>query len=98
MTTQFSKKRGGPFFPRLLKRAVLDQPTVDSGGISGGRSVAVAVGCGLFDYNGTSMALEQHFQGTSTKKREKKLHRSRESLSLVSVIFTELAHWADSVY
>ena len=44
--TQLSKKRGGgPLFsPRLLNRAVLDQLSVDSGGVSRGRSVAVPVG------------------------------------------------------
>ena len=41
----FKKKMGSAFFPRLLKRAVLDQPTVDSVGFSRGRFVAAAVGC-----------------------------------------------------
>ena len=58
------------FLPRLLRRAVLDQPTVDSGGVTRGRSVAVAVDCCLFalqcHFNGTSTALPQHFHGTST--------------------------------
>ena len=53
----------------LLKSVVLDQPTVDSGGVSRARSVAVAVGCCLFalqwQFNGTSMALQQNFNGTS---------------------------------
>ena len=38
------------FFTRMLKQAVLDQPTVDSGGVTKGRSVTVAerfsVSCG----------------------------------------------------
>ena len=56
---------GVHFFPlRLLKRTALDQPTVDNGGVSKRRSVAVAVGCWHFD--GTSMALQQHFKGTLT--------------------------------
>ena len=48
--TQFSKKGGvcfytiGSLFPRSLKRTVLDQSTVDNGGASRGRFVAVAVG------------------------------------------------------
>ena len=69
------------FFPRLLKHAVLDQPTVHSGRVSRGRSVVVAVGCWLFvlqwhlngtstappwHFNGTSMALSWHFHGNST--------------------------------
>ena len=47
------------FFPRLFKRTAFDQPTVDSVGVSRGRSVGVAVGCWLF-------ALQRHFDGTST--------------------------------
>ena len=70
---QFSKKKGGTFFPRLLKRAVLDQLTVDSGGVSRERYVAVAVGCWLFalqwHFNGTSTALPRNFHGTSTAKK-----------------------------
>ena len=97
MITQFSKKGGsGFFFQRLLKRAVLDQPTVDSGGVSRGRSVAVAVGC--LHFNGTSTALPRHFHGTSTVllrhfQGQKKLylcfypHRLRDSTSLVWAIF-----------
>ena len=55
------------YFPRLLKRAVLDQPFVDMDGVSRGRFVAVAVGC--LHFNGTSTALQRHynrpFHGTS---------------------------------
>ena len=59
------KKKWVRFFcPRLLKCAGLDQPTVDSGGVTRGRSVAVAVGC--LHFNGTSTALQLHFHGTST--------------------------------
>ena len=35
-------------FPRLSKCAVLDQPTVDSGGVSREMSVDLAVGCWLY--------------------------------------------------
>ena len=67
--TQF-KKRGVRFFPRFLKHAVLIKPTVDSGGVSRGRSVAVAVGCWLFalqrHFNCTSTTLPRHFHGTFT--------------------------------
>ena len=47
------KKKGCPFctlgffFPRLLKHAVVDQPTVDNVEVSRGRSVAATVGCCL---------------------------------------------------
>ena len=62
------QKRGILFCLRLLKRAVLDQPTVDSGGVSRGRSVAMVVGCWLFAFQwhfiSPSMALPQHFHGT----------------------------------
>ena len=61
----FCLGRGGPFFSRLLKFTVLDQPTVDNGGVSMGRSVAVTVGCWLLAI-GTSMALHWHFIGTLT--------------------------------
>ena len=69
--TQFSKKKKGQvFFLRFLKRAVLDQPTENSGGVSRGRSVAVSVGCWLFacqwHFNNTSTALPRHFYSTST--------------------------------
>ena len=46
----------GSLFPRSLKRLDLDQPTVDNGGFSRGRSVAAAVGCCHF--NSTLMALQ----------------------------------------
>ena len=60
------------FFPRWVKCAVLDQPTVDSGVVSRGRYVAVAVGRWLFalqwHLNSTSTtALQQHFHNTSTE-------------------------------
>ena len=51
------------FFLRLLKCVVLDQLTVNSGGVSRGRSVAVTVGC--FHFTGASTALQWHFRGTS---------------------------------
>ena len=57
MMTQFTEIRGSRFFLRLLRSVVLDQPTVDSGGVSRERSEAVAV-C-------TSMALQWHFHATS---------------------------------
>ena len=56
---------GGPFFSRLLKLTVLDQPTVNNGRVSRGRPVAVTVGCWLLAV-GTSMALQWHFNGTFT--------------------------------
>ena len=40
--TIFKKKFGFVSFPRLLKHPVFDQPTVDSVGVSRGRSVAVS--------------------------------------------------------
>ena len=48
--TQFSPKNRAFFllFPRMLKCAVLDQPTVDSGGVSREMSVDLAVGCWLY--------------------------------------------------
>ena len=60
---------GGPFYKgslvlRLLKRTVLDQPTVDNGGVSRERSVAAAVGC--WHFNSSSIALQPHFNCTST--------------------------------
>ena len=63
-----SKKSAFVFFPRLLKCAVLEQPTVVNGGNIRGRSVAVAVGCWRltlqWHFNGASMALQQNFNGT----------------------------------
>ena len=58
----------GSLFLGSLKRKVLDQPTVDNGGGSRGRSVAVAVGCWHFD--GTSAALQRHY---NRKKKKKKM-------------------------
>ena len=64
---------GAVFYPEIVKRAVLDQPTMDNEGVSRGR--AVAVGCWYFNatsaalqghLNSTSTALQQHFNGTST--------------------------------
>ena len=59
----------------MLKRAVLDQPTVDSGGVCRGRSVALAVGCWLFalqrHFSGTSTELPGNFHGTSTASGER---------------------------
>ena len=48
---------------RLLRCTLLDQPTVDNGGVRRGMSVAVTVGCWLLAV-GTSMALQWHFNGT----------------------------------
>ena len=53
----------------------MDQPTVDNGGVSRGRSVAAAVGCWLLalqrHFNGTSMALQwQHFGASIRIGRE----------------------------
>ena len=71
MITQFSKKKGhfceggGCFFLRLLKHMVLEQPTVDIGGVSRGRSVAMAVG--FWHFNGTSIELQLHLNATLTE-------------------------------
>ena len=54
---------------RLLKRTVFDQPTVDNGGVSRGRSAAVAIGTSMAlqcHLNGTSTAIQQHINGNST--------------------------------
>ena len=68
------QKKSMRFLPDCWK-ALLDQPTVDIGGVCKGRYVAVAVGCLHLNststalkwhLNGTSTALPQHFQGTST--------------------------------
>ena len=104
------KKKGvhfctlGSLFPRLLKRTVLDQPPVDNGGVSSGRSVAVAVGYWLlalqWPFNGTSMALQWHFNITSTKKRKIRKkhcfwcfhpHRLRECLRYARFSLTQLS-------
>ena len=58
------------FFTEIVKTHGLDQPTVDNGGVSRGRSVAMAVGCWHFNVtsmalHGTSMSLQRHFNGTS---------------------------------
>ena len=72
----FQKKRGIRFFSICLKRAVLDQATGESGGVSRGRSVAMAVGLWLFalqqHFNNTSMALPWHFHDTSMALPQKK--------------------------
>ena len=47
---------------------VLEQPTVDIGGVSRGRSVAMAVG--FWHFNGTSIELQLHLNATLTE-----LHR-----------------------
>ena len=54
----------GPFFLRLLKRAVLQHYTVFYEGVSRGRSLAVGTSMEL---NGTSTALHWPFNGTSTE-------------------------------
>ena len=65
------KKEGSGFISRLLKCAFFDQPTAHSGGVSRGRSVAVAVSCWIFalqrHFNGISKALPRHFYGTHKK-------------------------------
>ena len=53
--TQIQKGVGVLFCKRLIKCAVLDQPTVDNGVFSTEKYVAVAVGC--WHLNGTSSAL-----------------------------------------
>ena len=68
------KKRGFRFctlwslFLRPLKHTILEEPTVENGGVIKGRSVAVAVGCWLLalqrHINGTSTALQRHFNST----------------------------------
>ena len=62
--------RGVHFF-KSVKSAVLDQPTVVSGVLNRGKSVAVAFGCWLYalqrHFNSTSMALPQHLKGIYTK-------------------------------
>ena len=55
----------GSLFPRSLKCTVLDKPPVDYGGVSRGRSVAVAVGYLL-------LALRWHFNDTYISLEEKK--------------------------
>ena len=81
----------GSLFLRLPKRMVLDQPTVDNGRVSRGRSVATAVGCWLL--NGPSMALQKHFNRISTVLQRQKngicdsIRIGRESVSPVWRIF-----------
>ena len=64
----------GRFFLRLLKHTDLDQPKMDNGGVSGGRYVAVAVGCWLlalqWHSNSTSRALQRHFNGASKELQQ----------------------------
>ena len=63
--TIFKTKKCVLFFSEILKRSVLDHPTVDSGGVSSGKYVALAVDCLLLALQGhfkdTSMTLPQHF-------------------------------------
>ena len=54
----------GWFSHRLLIRAVLNHPSLDSGGVSLKRCVAVAFGC--LHFKGTLMSLQRNFHGTST--------------------------------
>ena len=54
--------------PYMGPCAVLAQPTVCSGGVNRGRSVAVAVGCWLVAVC-TSTALQWHCHGPSTTKK-----------------------------
>ena len=63
------KKCESVFSPRSIKYTVLDQPTVDNGGVIRGRSVLwlLAVGCWL-------LALPWHFNGTSMAKNTHKKH------------------------
>ena len=57
----------GVFFSsRLLKLTFLDQPLIDKGGVNRGRPVAVTVNFWLLAI-GTSMALQRHFNSTSTE-------------------------------
>ena len=78
---------GSVFFLRLLKHTDLDQPKMDNGGVSGGRSVAVAVGCWLlalqWHSNSTSRAVQRRFNVASKElqqhfnDRQKKLQQQR---------------------
>ena len=60
MLTKLTK---GGYFLGGIKHTDLDQPTIVNGGVSRGRSVAVAVGCVYV--NGTSISLQWHFNCTS---------------------------------
>ena len=92
----FHKKGGsvfepwGSFFPRSLKCTVLDQPTVDNGGVRRPAGPAgeglwlwrLAVGC--WHFNRTSTALQRHFNNKSTARYCCfYLHQLRESVSPV---------------
>ena len=46
---------------------VLEQPTMDNGGVSRGRYLAVAFGC--WQFNGTSMVYWRHFNNSKALKR-----------------------------
>ena len=59
-------KKNPAFPPILLYHAILDQPTMDSGGVTRRRYVALAVCCWLLA-GCTSMALQWHFNGNSTE-------------------------------
>ena len=90
----FHPKKVWEFFLYLVKCSVFDQPTVDSGGVSRGWSVTVAVGCWLFalqqHFNSTSMALQQHVNDISTafpqhinkEKKERKKKRIDASIRI----------------
>ena len=88
----FQKRLDPFFFSRFFKREVLDQPTVDSGGVS--RAVAVCTSTALqWHFLGTSTAFPRHFHGTSMAKKEENKyccfypHRLRESVPFVCRIF-----------
>ena len=60
ITTNFTQHLFCVFF-KIVKTCGLDQPTVDGGGVTRGRPVAV----GCLHFNGTSTTLQLHFNGTS---------------------------------
>ena len=74
-------------FTRMLKHSVSDQPTVDVGGVTKGRSVTV--GCWLFalqgDFNITSMALQWHLHGTSMVLQQN-LNRKKKCVIIASIV------------
>ena len=65
--TQFPTKKMHPFFNKIIW-LIPHTPFARVGGVSRGRSVAVAVGCWLLAV-GTSLALQRHFLGTSTTQK-----------------------------
>ena len=74
--------KGDQFFPEISKTYVLNQPSVDTGGVSMGRFVAEGCGCWLLAvftsmalqrlFHGTFMSLPWHFYGTSRALQQKR--------------------------